>query len=182
LAIDKTILNQQPLTSEGKILIAKNVFAEHGNAIDDIISNKLPFIVRWGTVLFLFLLVVLSSICWFIKYPDIVMATARLTSINAPKQIISLVNGKLIKLSVKEGDEVQKGKVFGFIESTAWHDDVLRLDTTIKITQELLKNNLSEDLPEALNDIYSQSQLGELQQPYQVLSQAFLNYKNYGPN
>ena len=177
MAIDKTILNQQSSATAENILITENSFAEHGNEIEDIISNKLPFIVRWGTVLFLFLLIILASICWFIKYPDLVQAPARLTSINAPKQIISLVNGKLIKLSVIEGEEVQQGKVLGFIESTAKHEDVLRLDTTIKSTQQLLENNHSENLTKVLNNSYSQ--LGELQQPYQVLSQAYLNYKNY---
>ncbi len=33
---------------ETEVFISKNTFADHGNEIEEIISNKPPFWVRWG--------------------------------------------------------------------------------------------------------------------------------------
>ena len=177
---ENIIFHQQSLMIPEKALITKNSFANYGNEIEDIISNKPPFIVRWGTVFFLVLLLILATICWFIKYPDIVEAPAKLTSINAPKQIICLINGKLIKLFVKENKQVKQGDVLGLIESTANHNEILRLNNNILQSQQLLQNNSSEKISAIFNTNYSQ--LGELQQSYQTLSQSYLTFKNYLSN
>ncbi len=86
----------------------KNTFAEHGNEIEDIISKKPPMIVRRGTLLLFFFLLFIGMISWFVKYPDIINTPAKLTSINASKPVITLVNGKLVKLNVAENEPVNK--------------------------------------------------------------------------
>lgn len=176
---DKPIFNQQSITASENVLM-QNTFSDHGNEIEDIISNKPPFIVRWGTVLFLILLIILAGICWFIKYPDIIETSAKLTSINAPKQVISLTTGKLIKLNIKENEQVKQGEVLGFIESTASHNEVLKLDAAIDKAQQLLTGNATEKLSSIFDDNYSQ--LGELQQTYQTLTQAYLSFRSYLSN
>jgi HlyD family secretion protein len=155
----------------------QNSFAEHGNEMENIISNRPPLPVRWGTVFLLILLIILASICRFIKYPDIVQAPAQLTSINAPKQVISVVDGKLIKLNIKENEQVKQGQIVGFIESTAKHNEVLKLDANITKAQDLFNHHSTEKLSFIFNNNYSQ--LGELQQSYQTLLQAYLSFKNY---
>ena len=89
----------------------KNTFAEHGNEIEEIISIQPPMIVRWGTLLLFFFLLFIGIISWFIKYPDIITAPAKLTSINSPKPVITLINGKLIKLSIAENQSVNKNQI-----------------------------------------------------------------------
>lgn len=148
-----------------------------GNEITDIISSRPPFIVRWGTVLFAILLTLLLVICWFIRYPDIIGAPAKLTSINAPKEVVSLTTGKLIRLKVKENEVVKQGAILGFIESTANHNQVLALDTAIAKMQQLLTDNLAEKLSPVFS--HTHSQLGELQQTYQTFSQAYFGFRNY---
>ena len=101
------------------VFVMKETFADHGNEIEEIISNKPPLIVRWGTVYFFFLLVLIVLISWFIKYPDIVTASAKLNSVNAPKQVITRSDGKLIKIAVKENEAVGAGQVLGYMESIA---------------------------------------------------------------
>ena len=174
---ENIISNQQTIISSENELITATSFPEQGNEIEDIISSKPPFIVRWGTVLFLIFLVILAGITWFIKYPDIIDAPAKLTSINAPKQVISLITGKLIQLNTKENQQVKQDDVLGFLESTASHSEVLKLDANIVKAQQLLNNNSTEKLYSIFNGNYQQ--LGELQQPFQTLEQAYLNFKNY---
>ena len=160
--------------------LLKNTFSTYGSEVDEIISHRPPWIVRWGTLLFLFFLSVIGIICWFINYPDIVTAQATLTSINAPKPVITTINGKLIKITVQENDTVKQNQVLGYLESTANHQEVLRLSENIDSIQLLLDNNYPEQIDRFCN--LSENRLGELQLPYQTFSQAFLNFTGYLSN
>ena len=75
------------------VSVINNTFNEQENEIEEIISNKPPALVRWGTVYFLVLLMLIALICWFIEYPDIVIAQAKLNSVNAPKQVLTRTDG-----------------------------------------------------------------------------------------
>ncbi len=155
----------------------KNTFTEHGNEIEEIISNKPPLIVRWGTVYFLFVLLFLALICWFIKYPDIVKTTAKLTSINAPKEVITKTAGQLTNLFIKEGEQVKAGTVLGYIESTANPEEVFYLSGRIDTISNIISKSEIEKLPPYINTSYQN--LGELQQSYQTFLQSFLTFRNY---
>lgn len=62
-----------------------------------------------------------------IQYPDLIYNTAKLTSTNAPKEIICKTDGKLISLNITEGQVVKPGELLGFIESTASQPEVIEL-------------------------------------------------------
>jgi len=173
MADDKNILQQE----SNSPFVSKNTFSEHGYEIDEIISKKPPFIVRWGTLFLFLLLLFIIGISWFIKYPDIINTTAKLTSINAPKPVIILISGKLLKLNISEDQAVIKNQILGFIESTADHQQVIELLNNIDSVQFLLDNNKAVFLNKYFKD--PQNKLGELQNAYQVYAQAFLNFKNY---
>ena len=157
--------------------VLKNTFSIYGSEVEEIISHRPPWIIRWGTLLFFFFLLVIGFICWFIKYPDIVTAQATLTSINAPKPVITNISGKLIKINVQENDAVKQNQVMGYLESTANHKEVLKLAANIDSIQFLLDDNHPELIGRFCN--LSGNQLGELQIPYQTFSQAFLNFTSY---
>ena len=159
------------------VFVLKNTFADHGDEIEEIISKKPPFIVRWGTVFFFFLLLLVGLICWFIQYPDIVTAKAKLTSLNAPKTIITKTDGKLVKLSIKDDDIVQAGAIIGFMESTSDAEQVLSLSANIDTLSVLFSAN-NAMIPSGLF-IRPYKNLGELQQAYQTFSHAFIDFKNY---
>ncbi len=97
----------------------KNLFEEPHNEIEHIISKRLPFFVRWGTAFFFFLLLALVAVCWFIRYPELVIASGKLNSINAPKEVITRTDGKLQKLLVKNDDSIEAGTVMAYTESIA---------------------------------------------------------------
>jgi HlyD family secretion protein len=158
------------------VSFTKNSFDDHGNEITEIISKKLPTIVRWGTVYFLFLLLLLAAICWFIQYPDIVITKATLTSINAPKTIVTKTSGKLIKLFATEGTLVRSGSIVGYMESTANHAEVINLAKSMDSMEAIISNNETEKLLPYLNT--SWQNLGELQQAYQTFLQSFISFRN----
>lgn len=168
--------SNMPINTSKAAPFIKNTFADHGNEIEEIISKKPPMIVRWGTtLLFLFLLFV-GIISWFIKYPDIIAAPAKLTSINASKPVITLINGKLIKLSIAENQSVNQNQIISFIES-ADHLEVIKLSVNIDSIQQLLDSNKTELLHQYFEIPFTQ--LGELQSSYQIFAQSFFTFKNY---
>ena len=135
---DNPILSQDTVTVTEDIVVMKNTFADHGNEMEEIISKKPPFIVRWGTVFFLFMLLLIGFIFWFIQYPDVVIAKAKLTSLNAPKAIVTKSDGQLVKLTAKEGDMVHKDEVIGFLKGTAKAEKVIHLFSSVHILQNAL--------------------------------------------
>jgi multidrug efflux pump subunit AcrA (membrane-fusion protein) len=157
--------------------VPKNTFAEHGNEIEEIISKKIPSVVKWGTVYFLLILIFLAFICWFIQYPDIVNTNAKLTSINAPKEVITKTQGKLIKLFAKENEQTQAGTVLGYMESTASCNEVLVISQNIDTAQSLLANDKTSQIFLFLNSSYKN--LGELQSQYQTFEQSYNTFRNY---
>ncbi len=82
-----------PLSTNGELkktdVEAINIPAKYNQlrsgAVSEILSRRPGFLARWALVIFLSVLLLLLSITWFIQYPDIVEARARLTSVNAPK-------------------------------------------------------------------------------------------------
>jgi multidrug efflux pump subunit AcrA (membrane-fusion protein) len=163
------------------VLITKNTFSDHGNEIDEIISKKPPFIVRWGTTGFFILLLLILLVSWFIQYPDIVTTKAKLTSLNAPKAIVTRTDGQLIKLSVKEGDRVYKNETIGYMESNANAETIIHLSGVLDSLQNALNNNKPELIKGFFSAalIKSQKELGELQQSYQAFIQSFVVFKSY---
>lgn len=153
---------------------------QHSEVVQEIVSNNPGFLIRYGTFFFLFTIIVLLLICWFIKYPDIVSANAKLTSINAPKEVVTKASGKLVKLFAKENEQTYTGDILGYMESTASHEQLIQLSKNIDTAVVLFnRNNLMSALLFLENDY---SNLGELQSNYQYFSVALQTFRNYLSN
>lgn len=158
----------------------KGVASQRSEMMQEIVSDRPGFLIRWGNVFFLALLTLLVIGTWFIKYPDLIHAKAKLTSINAPKQVVSLVSGKLSKLSISENQTVNKEQVVGYVESTANHEAVLLLASNLNSIQALLNAGQADQIKKYF--INATSQFGELQTAYQTFSQSFFSFDNYLAN
>lgn len=145
--------------------------------VNEIISNKPGFLIRWGITIFFLLLLLIVAATFFIHYPDIVPARAKLTSINAPKEVKARTEGKLIKLNAVEGRFAQQGQLLGFMESRASHYEVISLSETIDSLQRLMNNNQSEAVPKYLLEPYQN--IGEVQQAYQSFMQVYMLFREY---
>ncbi len=156
--------------------------AEHSNEIEDIISNKPPYIVRWGTVYFFLLLLALGLVSWFIKYPDIVVARAKLNSVNAPQQVITRTEGKLSRILIKENAKVDSGQVLGYMESIASPQSVMNISRQIDSISNLISQNKTDEIIHFFPDYKSQkslNNLGELQSSYQDFIQSFIAFRDF---
>ena len=112
----------------------QNIAPLRSEGLREFISHRPGFLIRWGIPIFFFVLDGLATGSYFIQYPDIVSARAKINSINAPKQVIAKSSGRLVKLFIADNHEIQQSDIIGYIESTASHDEVLRLSSIFRYT------------------------------------------------
>jgi HlyD family secretion protein len=168
------------ISNSEKVKDAQLDISRRSEAVQEIISNNPGFLIRYGISIFLIILILMSLVCWVIKYPDLVAVNAKLTSINSPKSVICKSDGKLIKLYVLEGKDVLKGTILGYMESTANQPGVVALSAVLDSLSFLLTDNKVEQLQKVFP--YQYDNLGELQQAYQSFTQSFITFRNYFSN
>lgn len=146
----------------------------------EFISHRPGLLIRRGIPVFFFLLAGLAVGSYFIQFPDIVRARAKVNSINPPKQVIAKTGGRLVKLFKGDNRDIKQGDIIGYIESTATHDEVLRLSTILDTLQFFADSNRLEEIPRFWKSTnQSFAHLGELQQVHQSFMQGYITFKDY---
>ncbi len=148
----------------------------HSDDVQDIITAIPPWILRWGITLFFMVLVLIIGLSALIRYPDIIKTSLKIDSPNSPKPVVAKISGKLINLLVKENEQVKAGESLAFIESTANHNEVLRLLASLQAIQSQLQSSKPVSYTAFLQA--ENAQLGELQAAYQVFFQEYLLYRS----
>lgn len=133
--------------------------------VRELVSYRPHWIIRKGNFIFLMILIILLAFTRFIKYPDIIRGTMKLTAINAPKLLVAKTEGKLDKLLVKNDQNVVINQPLAFLQSTADHMQVIALQNWIRQVQPLIIKDSLEIL--LINPLPFFDQLGELQSEYQ---------------
>ena len=168
-------------TNGQKLAIPEEIVSEmppqRSELAQEIVSHKSSFMEKWALLIFLSILLVLLLLTWLIKYPDIIEATATLTATNAPKEIVIRQEGRLVKLFIKNNEKVKKGDVFGWIEGTADHREVLALSQQIDSAIHLMNDEKPDNIPFIFNRHYSN--LGEVQQAYREFTTTLQVFSDY---
>ncbi len=96
------------------------------------ILTKIPhWMIRWGSVLFLLLIMMLLSISWFVKYPDVIVSQAIITTQIPPQKEYAKITGKLGNILVKDKQLVSPNQPLAILENTANFNDIFRLKSII---------------------------------------------------
>lgn len=162
----------------GRIIVEE--VETHNEEVREIITAVPTWILRRGITLIFVVLVLIIFLSAFIRYPEIVKTSLKVSSLNSPKPVISHQQGKLVKILIKEGEQVQDKQPLAFIESTANHTDVIKFANKLKSLQQKLNS------VQSINSSYFETtglNLGELQNSYQYFYQeylAFINTQNGG--
>ena len=154
--------------------------------VSEIISNNPGFLVRNGISLFVVMLIGILAVCSFVKYPDIITTSAKLTAINPPKEIKAKVNGRLIKLFATENLQAKEGTVLGYLESTGNHQHIINLSNTINsMFYQMQRNQVLQAITDFnlfLSTNKTVENNGEIQVAYQTFILAFYTYNQYLKN
>ena len=150
--------------------------------VQEFISNQPSFVIRWGISIFGLILVSIAVLSWYIQYPDLVPARATLRSLNAPKQVLSHTDGKLVKINVKDNDIVEAGKALAYMESLADPEAIQQMIREVDSISYIISVNQTDDIVDFFPNYESQEtldQLGEVQANYQTFIQEFIRFKDY---
>lgn len=134
-------------------------------------------LARNGTAIICVLLAILALTAYFIKYPETIATTAKLRAINAPKPVWVYQSGKLAHLLRQNGDEVEVNEIIGCMETMADWQEVLRLSVAMDSLCVAVSHNDIARIEAILSTHYNR--LGELQNEYQVFTQAYIPFKDY---
>lgn len=134
-------------------------------------------LAQYGTLITFGVLLLIGIGTWFIKYPETVNVRAKLVGSNAPKPIVAKQNARITNLYFKNGDKVAKGEIIGSVETTADINEVLMLSAC---TDRLCSSLQGDDITNIKTEMaVTYNQLGELQNAYQALVQAYIPYRDY---
>ena len=151
--------------------------------VQEIMGTPPKWIVQWGIVIILLVVIVLLSGSYFYKYPDIIEARVTIVSENPPIPIVARSDGRLDRIFVADKQKVEAGELLGIIENPANYKDVYSLKQFLDSIQPLFAN------PETFNDIQFKQdyQLGQNHSLYSSFIsqlkdfQTFVRYNSFDP-
>lgn len=155
----------------------------YSSEVRDIISARPTWLVRNGILLFLAVVVMVTTMSFFIAYPDIVKANAKLVSVNPPVEMKTKVSGKLIKLFAKERHKVKTGTVIAAMESVADANKVLTMYSSILRKRTMINSGETRTAFENFENDTKRNNwnegLGELQTDLNTYLTAYRLFKQY---
>ncbi|WP_460220030.1 HlyD family secretion protein [Psychroserpens sp. MEBiC05023] len=112
--------------------------------VQEILTRVPHWMIRWGNVLFLSLILLLLFISWFVKYPDIISSKALLTTLVPPQKEYAKTTGKLSAVLVTDNEKVTSSQPLAIIENTSNYNDVFKLK---RIIDTITINNKTFNFP-----------------------------------
>ena len=138
--------------------------------VQDILTKVPHWMLVWGNVIILLLLVLFFAFTWFIKYPDVISTEALVTSNQPPQKEYAQATGKIDTLLVKDNEAVNEGEVLAMIKNTASLKDVLLLKSVIDTIQ------VNGDVFSFPVDKLPILSLGEISTSYALFEKDYIDY------
>jgi multidrug resistance efflux pump len=148
-------------------IVQENIIKGRNEEVQSII-DRMP--TSFGNVIALIvviLVIVLISLSWFIRYPDVVSGKITITSEQSAIKLIANYSGKIQLLIKKNDKQVDKGDYLAIIDNTARFEDVQSLKNRLRL-------DFSTVTPDQFNNLSRNLYLGELTTSYL----SFLNARN----
>ncbi|MFK8103106.1 MAG: HlyD family secretion protein [Saprospiraceae bacterium] len=92
--------------------------------VQEILTAIPHWMIRWGNAFILAIIISLISISWFVKYPDVILAEALITTQESPQKEFAKVSGKIDSLLVIDQEKVAVNTPLAILENTANFKDV----------------------------------------------------------
>ncbi|PKV52050.1 multidrug resistance efflux pump [Aquimarina sp. MAR_2010_214] len=138
--------------------------------VQEILTRVPHWMIRWGNLLILVLVLLLLFLSWLVKYPDVIPAEAIITTRIPPQKEYAQTNGKIESLFVKDNQIVPKNTPLAILESSANYKDVFLLKSivdTIKVNTKSFTFPIDE-LPVLF--------LGDIETSYAIFENSYSEY------
>lgn len=140
--------------------------------MQDMLGAPPGWLLRSGSGIVLMALALGLALCWMIRYPDKLEATAVITRDAPPLDVVAPASGYLDTLLVKEEQWARSGALLGVLNNPARWEDMQRIEVVLPqaaaalTSLTALENTGLPALPEPLL-------LGDLQSSYAAFSQIY---------
>ncbi len=99
--------------------------------VQEILTRVPHWMIRWGNLLILVLVLMLLFLSWLVKYPDVIPAEAIITTQIPPQKEYAKVSGKIEAILVEDGQIVPENTPLAILTNTANYQDVFTLQSII---------------------------------------------------
>lgn len=142
-----------------------------GEEVQEILRKVPHWMIRWGNVLFLAIILMLFLLSCFVKYPDIITSQAIITTQIPPQKEYAQITGDFDAILVENNQQVNKNQVLAILENTANYKDVYKLKSVIDT---ITVNSKSFSFPiDNLPILF----LGNIESQFALFENSYIKYK-----
>lgn len=128
--------------------------------VQEILTRVPHWMIRWGSVMVLLILLSLFFISWLIKYPDVITTQIVITTNIPPEKLVAKGPGKIEAILVADNATILKNTPLAVIENSANYKDVFLLKSIVDTINSEINKFPFEKLKSA--------QLGEIESFFAV--------------
>ncbi|WP_298305156.1 HlyD family efflux transporter periplasmic adaptor subunit [Flavobacterium sp.] len=99
--------------------------------VQEILTRVPHWMIRWGNIVVLSIVLLMLGVSWMIKYPDMISTQISITTEVPPQKLIAKTSGRIEAILVKDKAEVSKETPLAVIENAANYKDVFVLKSII---------------------------------------------------
>lgn len=139
--------------------------------VQDILTRIPHWMIRWGNLLILIIILLIFIFSWWIKYPDILSTEIIVTTQIPPEKIAAKSSGRIEKIFIENRADVHKGAPLAIIENPADYKDVFLLQSIIDTIE---VNVVDFEFPLEKLPVL---QLGAIESSYGLFEKEYLAYR-----
>lgn len=139
--------------------------------IQELLEAVPNWMIRYGNILVLSLIIMFLTLSWLIKYPDVINTEAQITTHIPPQKKVAKISGTIDSIIVLDNHELKKGDIIAVMENTA-NLEHIRLLKSVVDTIKLNNKNFEfpiDDLPILF--------LGEVDTEYTLFENSYIQYQ-----
>jgi multidrug efflux pump subunit AcrA (membrane-fusion protein) len=130
------------------------------------ILTKIPhWLIRWGSLIILFILLLMLFVSWMVKYPDTIKADITITTQIPPEKLIARTSGRIETILVNDNSVLNQNTPLAVIENSSNYQDVFLLKS---ITDTINLNKTAFPF-----ELLGMTQLGDLESPFAIFQKEY---------
>ena len=99
--------------------------------VQEILTRVPHWMIRWGSIVVLLILLSLFFVSWLVKYPDIITTQIIITTNIPPEKLVAKVSGKIEVILVNDRSLVSSNVPLAVIENSANYEAVFLLKSIV---------------------------------------------------
>ena len=134
--------------------------------VQEILTRVPHWLIRWGNIVVLSIVLLMLGVSWMIKYPDMISTQISITTQVPPQKILAKTSGRIEAILVADKANVAKETPLAIIENTANYNDVFLLKSCV--------NNFIIDKNEFPFEKTNALQLGDIESYFAVFQKEYI--------